>query len=304
MRGSADLLGLQRLTTLRVQSKDLLQSSAQKASSVSPAHFRSALAHARRLLKTVDLPALGASPPKRSSRASSSTTSPTKPDAPLASTDVAREAEETIAPAPNLFNTPRKKYKYSSGVDVSALIRNTPRSNHEPAMSSPLRHSVTPSKRPMSSPRDEAATPTGKTLEAIEEEAAAKAGDELRTPSKRVKYGTRPGVDLERVEVPPVILSARKKREDASAFFALRPGVAGTASGDLVQDGLGKTPSGRIPFEDGLPEVHTPTFRRKRQEGERKARVRRKRDWTYSESVWTRDTSANREVLEKVSCWR
>ena len=287
---------------VRVQSKDLLQSSAQKACSVSPAHFRSALATARRLLRTVDLPDLTSSPTRRSSRASSSTKSPSKHDS--TAEDPENAVLDPLSVIPSPFNTPKKKFKYSSGLDISDLMRTTPKSKHEPTMSSPLRHSVTPSKRRASSlnPEEEGdnvATPIGKALETLEEEPEHGA-NELRTPSKRVKYGTRPGVDLEHVDVPPVISSSRKKREDASAFFALRPGSGSEGNMPSVQKSL----LGRIPFEDGLPEVHTPSMRKKRPDGYKKPRTKRRRDWTFAEVVWDVAAEQSRRDLEKVSVLR
>lgn len=263
------------------------EKSAQKACSVSPAHFRSALTHARRLLKTVDSPSLDASSSTRRSTRSSDT-SPSKSQS-LHVPDLGLVEGEDVTPAntsaPSPFTTPKKKFKFSSGIDISSLVRNTPKSvknAHEPSQSSPLRHSVTPSKRPQS-PDDVAAADT----------------EDVRTPTKRVKYVK--GVDLEHVDVPAAISSTRKRKEDPSAFLALRPGAVGSL--DLGSEQVKRKEwNGNIPIEDGLPDVRPPRVRRTEAERSRmKLKERMKRDWRYPETVWGADVDRQRDEVGKVS---
>lgn len=271
----------------RVQSKDLLETSAQKACSVSPAHFRSALAHSRRLLKSVNLAGLDTSPGRRSSRSQN----PVSISTPLESS-LGAVGPSTGTADVGPFNTPKKRFKYTSGIDVSSLVRNTPKSirQHEPVVASPLRHSVTPSKRPIS-PSE--VTPHN---EMVDEEDA-------RTPTKRVKFGTRAGVDLEHadVHVPEVLSSLRKRREDPSAFLAMRPGGTplsanmsnGAGAGNM--SGMGKR---GIPIEDGLPDIR-PVLRREKTGI--KEKKREKRDWRYPEQIWGSRSEENKALLETVS---
>lgn len=296
-----------------MQSKDLSEKSAQKACSVSPAHFRSTLALCRRLLKSIELPALDSSPSRRTRATAASglpaTAGPSTfaTDGPTGEGDADQTNDGADLPpaatgSASPFNTPRKKLKYSSGIDISSLVRNTPKSavkgQHEPNTASPLRHSVTPSKR---SGRG-LVTPVHE-LDEEEDEA------DVQTPTKRVKYGVKGGVDLdERVEVPPV-LSTRKRTEDAGAFFALRPGGDGTASAGKAgrldfgvgSTGMGSGATGRIPVEDGLPEVRLPARREKREKVYEKSR--RRKDWTYRETAWGSRQAENQETLRKVCCF-
>ena len=261
----------------RVQCKDLVESSAQRASSVSPAHFRSALSRARRILATAKLSS--PSPPRRSSRSTSTSENPSPPKQPAAL---------VISP----FQTPKKRFKFSSGIDLSGLVR----SPHEPATSRPVKHSVTPSASRWRT-RDEE--------EGEEEEEGGAGGEEaeVRTPTKRVKYATRPGVDLEAmVETSRLPLveerSAKRKREDASAFYALRPG-SGSASTSTTPVG-GKQRHLSPTMEDGLPEIKRSHVMR---DG---ARMRKekppRRDWTYGEAIWGGPSivQTNEAILEKV----
>lgn len=210
---------------------------------------------------------------------------------------------------PSPFNTPKKKFKYSSGIDVSSLVKNTPRSlvkGHEPAQSSPLRHSVTPSKRPLSSPADAgfADVEQGTDVGIGEGENRGGEEDNMRTPTKRVKYSK--GVDLEHVDVPAVISSTRKKKEDPRAFFALRPGGGGDAPPGLNLGGDGEGGrrlwNGNIPMEDGLPDVRPPRVRRTGEGGVRKkVKERVRRGWRYPETVWGEDKERQQEEVDKVS---
>jgi hypothetical protein len=133
---------------------------------------------------------------------------------------------------------------------------------------------------------------------------------DVQTPTKRVKYGVKGGVDLdERVEVPPV-LSTRKRREDAGAFFALRPRGDGTAAADnagrldfgVGSAGPGSGRRGRIPVEDGLPEVRAPVRREKMERVPEK--LRRRKDWTFRESVWGSRQEEDASMLRKVCAVR
>ena len=288
----------------RVQSKDLVESSAQKASSISPARFRTALAKSRRILETVSIPSLDPSPSRR--RPSSS--SPSKAEKPAESEQEAVGEKRAAGPSP--FTTPKKRFKYSSGVDISGLVKGSPgspssRHKHEPAAASPLRHSVTPSSRkPRGSKGKERDDGDGTNVDDAddgygdEDDPMAVAGDG-KTPTKRVKYAVRPGVDLDTAteDLPDETPRTRRSRLDTSAFFALRPGSASDA---VTPNGERSTPrKGKyIPVEDGLPEVRPP--RRSRPETETKAEKRRKRDWTYSEPVWGMVTEDDKLAVRNV----
>ena len=290
----------------RVQSKDLVESSAQKASSVSPARFRVALSKSRRILETVADPSLNASPSRRT-RSTDPIASPSRHSVPSLDNEGELDGNSSTSP----FLTPKKKFKYSSGVDISELMRSgqgTPRHAHEPSTGSPLRHSVTPgSVRIRSQLKSK-----GKAVQGAEPENAGLGGDHAeadaeesgmdsdlaKTPTKKTKSGIRPGVDLEtaadaaeKVLTPPSV--SGRKMFDTSAFFALRPG-----SGVVQSPGSKKTGgSGErsIPAEDGLPEVRAPRLRREKSGGKGR---RRKRDWTYGEDIW-RVSESDRVAIKK-----
>jgi hypothetical protein len=239
------------LLTCRIQSHDLPASSAQKASSVSPAHFKSALLRARRLLSQTEESSPTASSSKRTSPRTAS----------------AGPSVDPLSP----FTTPRKKRTYTSGIDVSDLLRSGSKHAHTPATGSPLKHSST-----RKEDKDE---------------------DISRTPTKRVKYGTVRGVDLSAVDVDQGEgSSARKRRkEDTSAFMALKPDL----NAPKVLEDVGRG--------DELPEEEKEyllSIREKRRTRPAGIRVGLKRkDWTFREGVWGSEgvQRKNQVLLETVS---
>ncbi|ORX37322.1 hypothetical protein BD324DRAFT_650922 [Kockovaella imperatae] len=327
--GISALLGCER-----VQSKDLVESSAQKASSVSPARFKSALLKSRRILESASVgdPSLDASTSRRGSSASPSTrsTRSTRSHADQADADQVANTGEKRGSGPSPFSTPRKRFKYSSGIDISGLVKgglagggsppNTPKHQHEPSTGSPLRQSVTPSSRRVRSAlrggrvtekkndeedgvvkEDEIRAGSEAEAAMIDEDAMEVDGQEERTPTKRVKFGVRQGVDLaiatEELDETP---RTRSKRLDTSAFFALRPGASpsGSTARSLrnAQTSSGMK-SRSIPVEDGLPEIRAPRANRSTTTSQKLKR--RKRDWTYAERIWGLQTDESREAIRK-----
>ncbi|OCF30447.1 hypothetical protein I316_07934 [Kwoniella heveanensis BCC8398] len=337
--GVAALLGCER-----IQSKDLPLASAQKASSVSPAHFRSTLTRCRKLLEDVSTKSPTTSPSKRSPRKQPASTSTSASSTGLGeiSTSIATgiggagvESSSQVVTTQDVINplaTPKKKYKFSSGIDISSLVKTartpqTPRISHahEPSTASPLRHSVVrqPSaKHPHPNKIDVNASAADglEDLYAIDED---EEGDELRlgpdgiqvdvgTPTKIVKYSNPVGIDLEN---PPARFprtgTAKKKREDASAFFALRPGAVASPAHTNTKPGEGEGGREADDIDEAgwmhrrPQETHTHrTTPRQRQRArdddeqdrsERRKKRKQKReedkkrngvDWTFSESVW------------------
>lgn len=100
----------------------------QRASSVSPAHFRSALAMARRVLE--------------SSESTSTLTPRSTRSTPTKASPTGLAPSSSPLPAQPVFTTPRK-VRNTSNKDYADLL--TPHA-HSPAKASPLRHDVTPSK--------------------------------------------------------------------------------------------------------------------------------------------------------------
>ncbi|WOO77560.1 Charged multivesicular body protein 6 [Vanrija pseudolonga] len=222
--GVAALLGCER-----VQSHDLLETAVQRASSVSPARFKSALATSRRLLAAAE-----ESAPSPSRRRPATQAAPAP----------------TAVPALSPFATPKKKFKYASGVDLSGLVSSPHK--HSPATGSPLRSSASASASAV-------ATPSKRAREVDD-------GDEVETTP------TKP-------RATPRAASARKTHndDDVAAFFALRPG-AGTSP----DKGKGKaeaedTADANLDFLHRLPSPPAVSRRRTK---------RPRRDWTYAEAVW------------------
>jgi hypothetical protein len=308
-----------------VQSKDLIESSAQRASSVSPAHFRSALQHSRRILASVSIGPLEAGSSRRvSTRRSASSSSPAKStsrqDAEEGDAGAGEDVSGTGSNVPSPYSTPRKKFKYSSGVDISGLVKTTPgrrqglgtpsKSFHEPSIASPLRHSVTPATRNR--------TKEGEATSAVAEQGDgdAEAGSEVGTPSKKVKYAVQPGVDLEAVSNdvrPPAGLSSTPRRgnEDTSSFFAFRPGSGAQPSSSRPRRVRGVDVDERgsrvpIPLEDGLPNVRQTrhSLLKSAKQGAVVKKKRTRRDWRYPEVVWAGKAvqEENARVIKQVSC--
>lgn len=316
------------LNACRIQSKDLPETSAQKASSVSPAHFRSALVRARRLLSQVQGDTVQ-SPPSASASASGSgpgvgsrRSSPRKPSSTQSSqADRGNKDDSTVTRGgggggPSIdplspFQTPKKKFKYSSGIDVSDLLRSGSASAaaggghpHTPTTGSPLRQSQTP----RTAKGDDGASASAREREGVE-------GVE-RTPTKRTKFHPK-GVDLSTVDVDTDIETEMevtagtgaegkrmtKRRNDMSAFMALRPGSAGTTPKTLLaKDGEGELPEEEQEYLRSIRE------KRRTHSGKDKGRKRepkrnRRRDWTCKEVVWGSEsvTSQNRIEIDQVS---
>jgi len=246
----------------RIQSHDLPTSSAQKASSVSPAHFKSALIRARRLLSQAEEVSSSNSP------SSSKRTSPRTAAGPGAG---AGPSLDPLSP----FTTPRKKRTYTSGIDVSDLLKSGSKHAHTPATGSPLKFSST----------------TTTTRKEDKEE------DISRTPTKRVKYGAVPvqGVDLATVQVEEGASARKRRREDTSAFMALRPDQSSVRVQQEVDRG------------DELPEEEKEYLssirekRRTRPKGSREGLKRK--DWAFREGIWdSGDVRKKNEILlERVS---
>ncbi|KAK8858684.1 hypothetical protein IAR55_002913 [Kwoniella newhampshirensis] len=341
--GVAALLGCEK-----IQSKDLPFSSAQKASSVSPAHFRSSLSRCRKLLESTTLPTTS-SPTKsdkgkgRGTRQASSSLSPSKRPAVVVAvtakttststsvsapgsgsgfgTEIEGEANDDVTPTPNPplisaspFTTPRKKFKFSSGIDISSLVRSPRQAQaHDPTVASPLRHSVT--RQPSTRIDKNAQTRTSSAGQSEDDEEVGREGEsELGTPTKKVKYSNPVGIDLEH---PPPLSSthlsssaARRKREreDPSAFFAMRPGMGslstpagkGTGTGTKDLHHAGEEGEGwlrRLRTE----ERSAPRSRKDRREKRVDKKIQ-KRDWTFAEGVWgTAETQRqNTAILGRV----
>ena len=231
------------------------------------------------------------------------------------------------APTPSPFATPKKKFKYTSGIDVTDLIRSTHKNasnkggvggpgGFSPAESSPLRHSVTPSKRPVLQVGEDDIDQIEERDDGDDVEMDGEAGDdEANTPTKRNKYAMRPGIDLARAYEsvrPPASLasgpgpgSTKRKGEDVSSFFALRPG-SGNDSSPLTAVVRRRF----VPVEDGLPEVRTRRGRQVQGMGmgmgtrsEKKLVKMVKRDGRYPEVIWggVDVVRANGKVLDEVS---
>ena len=254
-----------------------MEKSAQKASSVSPAHFKSALQHAKRILSSI--------PPetRRLPRASSSSNTSNAVSA-------AGSSLTQVSPAKSPFQTPKKKFKSSSGVDLSGLSK----SPHEPIKGSPLKQSLTPSKSAnkihTTGEGSNGAGDDGKGRSDGEGGVGGVSEEEISTPTKR-KHPRR-GVDLENIQAEG---SEKRQRVDTSAFFALRPGSGASAASPVrtwtpIHDDDG--------FEARLPEVDQ-IKDGKKAESERKEP---RRDWTYSERVWGSEAivEGNKRILETV----
>ncbi|WWC62712.1 uncharacterized protein I303_105309 [Kwoniella dejecticola CBS 10117] len=354
--GVAALLGCEK-----IQSKDLLLSSAQKASSVSPAHFRSTLSKCRTLLERIPSPSNSpsGSPSKRSaasgtgrspSKATSSKTIHAGSEALLSSANTNTNVDtsingledddregETHTPSVRVedvlspLQTPKKKYKFSSGIDISSLVKSprTPRTprTYDSNFASPLRQSVTrqPStKVPVPVPPHTSPTEANE-MAIAEDKMETKREGEMegeKTPSKKNKFTpTIHGVDLEH---PPQTVKSvhsqnqRKRKgemEDASSFFALRPGSTVTPSRPTHTD-LNRGAKGE--GEEEEEEEDQSWMHRRPEETHSHRKIRRinsgvtekknkkkkgvkKVDWTYQEDVWGHETGMEIEAdLQKI----
>lgn len=250
-----------------VQSNDLVETAAQRTASVSPANFKSALSTSRRLLAST------------ANIAGPSSTRKRRADAP---TQTAPVPSVQLPPLP--FSTPRKKYKSTTNVDISALM--TPSHKHSPRDSSPLRENYTPG----------SSQPTPSKLRPMEEEDEDDEVDEGQdnTPRKR-KGAVDDGDDTERTPTKSVqsrLNAARRAREadGAAAFLALRPGTTPSAALAGAGAGAGATGSGASPHgadlhqSDPMNVFRVPSPQRMR-------RLRKRADWTSKEKVWSKKSS-------------
>ncbi|GMK56000.1 hypothetical protein CspeluHIS016_0210560 [Cutaneotrichosporon spelunceum] len=283
--GVAALLGCER-----VQSHDLAPAAVQRASSVAPAHFKSALATARALLAANDSLRSAShsshshhSTPSRSSQSTPlhHTSSPhahSTPSAQRVSTMPAGSGSRIDPLSP--FMTPRKKFRATSTHDLSGLL--TPH-KHSPAASSPLRASssaeTTPHKHVLRGTGGEA-------------EAEAEGESDREATPKRAR--------ADRVIGDPQTPSRRsaraaakmRERHGAAAFLAMRPGL------DVVEEGLEVDAARDLEAEiDGV------LGRRARVaeiDGVLGWKLRPRHDWTFRETVWAPDREGMRRVLASV----
>ncbi|WWC88504.1 uncharacterized protein L201_003415 [Kwoniella dendrophila CBS 6074] len=330
--GVSALLGCEK-----IQSKDLPLSSAQKASSVSPANFRSALSRCRILLESIPSspitsPSLassskrsnnvgGRSPSKRSSTSSTSTsTSNINIDN---NNNNHNEIEDGRGITPSIraedilspLQTPKKKYKFSSGIDISSLISSSPNKTprkYDSVIASPLRQSITrqPSTKYPPQPPSQSVLLDDQE-DTTENEQGKRGGEDGGTPSKKVKY--LKGVDLENPpnSIKSVESQRKKKNENSSAFFALRPSNSlstptatkrhamqtqdeGGGGGEEEQNWMHRRPQ-ETHSQSKKPHL-SDIKRRKRQKKKENSKI----DWTYSETVWDKDVEKGEQELNKI----
>ncbi len=247
--------------------KDLVESSAQKASSVAPSHFRSTLAKSRQLLATVVQDS-----PRKSSR--SRTSSAEKPAQSPVANSIGDPAE----------TTPKKRFKYPTGVGVGVASKASP---NRPHIGSPLKQSVTPSK-PTAGPSVVQERSGLDILTAEGQGEGAEDEDEIETPTKKVKY--RDTRSLSIADRP------RRAKEDYSAFLALRPGSS-SQSNNKGSPAVSAAEA-PLPSREELGFVSS----RSRRQKTAKRKVKPKRDWSYGESLWGGKilTERNDKVVRKV----
>jgi hypothetical protein len=180
------------------------------------------------------------------------------------------------------YQTPKKRFKYSSGVDLSGLIRNSP------TKGSPLKQSVTPSKTPARQLRSEGRAALAEEVEGAEDDVLE---DPLGAQGTEMEVAADHDQAPARSAVPPsanasrstaaAAISAKRRKEDVSAFLALRPGSVPSATTPSKRD-VGVVPD--MEFDDAIRAKVRRTGPRTQRE---KRTVRRKRDWTYRETKWT-----------------
>ncbi|WWC70881.1 uncharacterized protein I206_104833 [Kwoniella pini CBS 10737] len=292
--GVAALLGCER-----IQSKDLLLSSAQKASSVSPSHFRSTLSKCRILLESIPSPnnsSLHKSPSKNSSTSTSTSISNDG-----GNDQIEDDLNSTHTPclnirSENLINplqTPKKKYKFSSGIDISSLVKSpnnqnqnnnkTPKKSYDSVIASPLRQSII--RQTSNQIQSSSSLPESPIKEVILKEIDI---DIEKTPSKKNKYNN--GIDLE--NPPSIIKSVKNQRnrnnENSNSFFALRPGNSITPSKSIINQNQEQEKEEESWMHRRPEETHKKSKRfevEKHQKTKKKNEIR-KVDWTYKEDIW------------------
>lgn len=154
------------------------------------------------------------------------------------------------------FQTPRKKFKYTSGLDLTGLVH-----AHSPSKGSPLKQSVTPSKRRekreivdvSDSDNEVEATPTKK-----------------RTPAASATAPRSPRSARQTAR-------EQKEKEGKAAFLALRPGASNVPAIQVTDEEEDLTPRRRSPVRRLVDELRPRPARK---------RTRRRMDWTFRESVW------------------
>jgi len=119
--------------------------------------------------------------------------------------------------------------------------------------------------------------------------------DISRTPTKRVKYGTVRGVDLSTIEVEEGASARKRRKEDTSAFMALKP----DRNAQRVVEEVGR--GDELPEEEKEYLLSIREKRRTRPAGSRSGLKRK--DWTFKEGVWGSESvqNKNQAILEKVS---
>ena len=118
--------------------------------------------------------------------------------------------------------------------------------------------------------------------------------DVSRTPTKRVKYGTVRGVDLSTIEVEEGASARKRRKEDTSAFMALKP----DQNAPRVVEDVGR--GDELPEEEKEYLLSIREKRRTRPSGST-AGLKRK-DWTFREGLWGSESvqKRNEVSLDKV----
>lgn len=240
----------------RIQSKDLPEQSAQKASSVSASHFRSALSLSRRLLSQQ-----GSMSPQGSRN---------KQGNPEEATSLSSGGGLTTQEVLALVTPKTKRY---SDFSLSESLAN------KPVRGSPLRQSV--ARVTSSIPKGQLSPEVTPGRSGV---ISANHSTQL-TPTKSAKFVNPRGVNLEHPQSSSISHSKRKRSGDASSFFALRPDTSsvGCPPGSVQANRVKG-----VDMEDGqnsswlrrLPESQTSKVQQKRTNAKRR---RNKTDWTFSE---------------------
>lgn len=241
----------------RIQSKDLPEQSAQKASSVSASHFRSALSLSRRLLSQQ---ASMSPQDSRNKRGDSE-------DAASLSSGGGLTTQEVLA-----LVTPKTK-RYSD-FSLSESLAN------RPVRGSPLRQSV--ARVASNAPKGQ----LGPEVTPGRSETASTNHNTELTPTKSAKFVNPRGINLEHPQSSSIPHGKRKRNEDASPFFALRPAMSSAA-----YPSRSATETNRVKgmdTEDGqnsswLRRLPEPQISKVQQQRTNAKRRRNKRDWTFSE---------------------
>ncbi|XAO21540.1 hypothetical protein I312_100293 [Cryptococcus bacillisporus CA1280] len=262
----------------QIQSKDLPEKSAQKASSVSASHFRSALSLSRRLLSQQTSMSPQGSRNKRGD--------------PEEATSLSSSGGLTTQKVLALVTPKTKKY---SDFSLSESLAN------RPVRGSPLRQSVA---------RVTSSIPKGQLSPEVtpgRSGAISTNHSTELTPTKSAKFVNPPGVNLVRPQSSSISHSKRKRSGDASSFFALRPDTfsVGYPSGSMQANRVKG-----VDMEDGqtsswlrrLPEPQTSKVQQKRTSAKRR---RNKTDWTFSEhrEGWEEGKVSFDEIMIELSGW-